>query len=172
MNPGRGPVDFLACERSGGRVKTRVALDSAGWAATLKHFGEADVIVDALLGTALRQAPTGLPAAAIAAILARFEAGVPVVAVDLPSGLPSDGGAVDWPAARAAVTVTFAAPKRGHVLPPACDHVGELVVADIGIGAGSLAAASPSLFLLEDADALAPSRAAAAAPTRATSGTC
>ena len=97
--------------------------------------------MDAVLGTGLRDAPAGLPAAAIAAILGRFEAGVPVVAVDLPSGLPSDGGAVDWPAARATVTVTFAAPKRGHVLPPACDHVGELVVADIGIGAGSLAAA-------------------------------
>jgi len=49
--------------------------------------------------------------------------------------------------------VTFGAPKRGHVLPPACDHVGELVVADIGISAESLAAANPSLFLLEDADA-------------------
>jgi NAD(P)H-hydrate epimerase len=130
-----------------------VAADPAGWAATLKHVEEAGLIVDAVVGTGLRSAPTGLPAAAIAAILGRFEAGVPVVAVDLPSGLPSDGGAVDWPAARAAVTVTFAAPKRGHVLPPACDHVGELVVADIGIGAGSLAAASPSLFLLEDADA-------------------
>jgi hydroxyethylthiazole kinase-like uncharacterized protein yjeF len=78
-----------------------------------------------------------------------------VVAVDLPSGLPSDGGALDWPAVTATVTVTFAAPKRGHVLPPACAHVGELVVADIGIGAGSLAAASPSLFLLDDADAAA-----------------
>ena len=138
-----------------------------------KDFAEADVIVDAVLGTGLRSAPTGLPADAIAAILGRFEAGVPVVAVDLPSGLPSDGGALDWPAARATVTVTFAAPKRGHVLSPACDHVGDLVVADIGIGAESLAAASPSLFLLEDEDAAgrvpaAPPRT----PTRATSGTC
>ena len=130
-----------------------MAGDSAGWAAAQKDLEDADVIVDAVLGTGLRQAPTGLPAAAIAAILGRFEAGVPVVAVDLPSGLPSDGGAVDWPAARATVTVTFAAPKRGHVLPPACDHVGDLVVADIGIGAVSLAAGSPSLFLLEDKDA-------------------
>ncbi len=143
-------VHLLACERSGGRVT--VAGDPAGWAAQ-KCLEEADLIVDAVLGTGLRKAPTGLPAAAIAAILGRFEAGVPVVAVDLPSGLPSDGGAVDWPAARATVTVTFAAPKRGHVLPPACDHVGELVVADIGIPAGSLAAASPSLFLLADEDA-------------------
>jgi hydroxyethylthiazole kinase-like uncharacterized protein yjeF len=144
-------IHLLACERSGGRVS--VAGDSAGWAAALKDLEEADAIVDAVLGTGLRQAPTGLPAAAIAAILGRLDAGVPVVAVDLPSGLPSDGGAVDWPAARATVTVAFAAPKRGHVLAPACDHVGELVVADIGIGAVSLAAGSPSLFLLEDEDA-------------------
>ena len=144
-------VHLLACERSGGRVT--VVGDPAEWAAVLNRLGEADVIVDAVLGTGLRKAPTGLPATAIAAILGRFEAGVPVVAVDLPSGLPSDGGGVDWPAARATVTVAFAAPKRGHVLPPACDHVGELVVADIGIRAGSLAAASPSLFLLEDEDA-------------------
>lgn len=144
-------IHLLACERSGGRVTA--AGDSTRWAATLKHLEEADVIVDAVLGTGLRKAPTGLPAAAIAAILGRFEAGVPVVAVDLPSGLPSDGGAVDWPAARATVTVTFAALKRGHVLPPACDHVGQLVVADIGIRARSLATASPSLFLMEDADA-------------------
>ena len=40
-----------------------------------------------------------------------------------------------WPAVEATVTVTFVAPKHGHVLPPACDHVGELVVADIGIAA-------------------------------------
>jgi NAD(P)H-hydrate epimerase len=77
------------------------------------------------------------------------------VAVDLPSGLSSDGGTVEWPAARATVTVTFGAPKRGHVLPPACHLVGDLVVADIGIAAESLAATKPSLFLLEDQDAAA-----------------
>ena len=49
--------------------------------------------------------------------------------------------------------MTFAAPKRGHVLPPACDAIGELVVADIGIPKASVAAAGPTLFLVEDADA-------------------
>jgi hydroxyethylthiazole kinase-like uncharacterized protein yjeF len=146
-------LHLRACERSSGRIT--VASDPSGWAAARKDLEDADVIVDAVLGTGLRSAPTGLPETAIEAIQARFEAGVPVVAVDLPSGLPSDGGALDWPAVTATVTVTFAAPKRGHVLPPACAHVGELVVADIGIGAGSLAAASPSLFLLDDADAAA-----------------
>jgi NAD(P)H-hydrate epimerase len=148
---GDARTHLVACERSGGRL-TAVA-DAAAWPEALGRIGEADLVVDAVLGTGLRSAPAGLAAEAVAAIVRRFEAGVPVLAVDLPSGLPSDGGEVDWPAARATVTVTFGAPKRGHVLPPACDHVGELVVADIGIGPASLAAAGPTLFLLEDADA-------------------
>jgi len=142
---------LLACERSEGRVT--VVEDEPAWTAARARLEDADLVVDAVLGTGLRSEPTGLAAEAVAAIVRRFEAGVPVVAVDLPSGLPSDGGAVVWPAAKATVTVTFAAPKRSHVLPPACHHVGELVVADIGISARSLAAAGPSLFLLEDEDA-------------------
>ena len=147
---GDARTHLLACERSGGRVT--VVADTAAWARALPRLEEAELIVDAVLGTGLRSQPAGLAAEAIAAIAHRFEAGVPVIAVDVPSGLPSDGGAVDWPAARATVTVTFGSPKRGHVLPPACDHVGELVVADIGIPAECIAAADPSLFLLEDAD--------------------
>ena len=142
---------LLACRRSGGRVT--VVADAEAWARALPRLDEADLVVDAVLGTGLRSEPSGLAAEAIAAIARRFDAGVPVVAVDLPSGLSSDAGTVDWPAAPATVTVTFAAPKRGHVLPPACHQVGELVVADIGIAAESLASANPSLFLLEDADA-------------------
>ncbi len=150
---GDARLHLLACERSAGRVGA--VPDAAAWPGALEALEQADLIVDAVLGTGLRKAPTGLPAAAIEALLGRFEAGVPVVAVDLPSGLPSDGGAYDWPAAKATLTVTFAAPKRGHVLPPACHHVGELIVADIGIGPSSLAEAAPSLFLLQDEDAAA-----------------
>jgi NAD(P)H-hydrate epimerase len=112
--------------------------------------GGGGVIVDALLGTGLRRAPEGLFAEAIADLavpLARA-----VLAVDLPSGVPSDHGELEWTAARADVTVTFAAPKRGHVLPPACDRIGELVIADIGIPARLLA--SP-LGLIEPSDVLA-----------------
>jgi NAD(P)H-hydrate epimerase len=147
---GDARTHLRALERSGGRVS--VVMDAAAWTAALPDVEAADVIVDAVLGTGLRSEPTGLAREAIAAISERFGAGVPVVAVDLPSGVPSDGGAVEWPVASATVTVTFAAPKRGHVLPPACHHVGELVVADIGISPESLAGAGPSLFLLEDQD--------------------
>jgi NAD(P)H-hydrate epimerase len=53
----------------------------------------------------------------------------------------------------ASLTVTFAAPKYGHVLPPACERVGELLVADIGIPPTALQAAGPRLWLLERTDA-------------------
>jgi ADP-dependent NAD(P)H-hydrate dehydratase / NAD(P)H-hydrate epimerase len=148
---GDARTHLLACRRSG--VRVAVVEDAEAWGRALARLDESDLIVDAILGTGLRSAPSGLAADAIAAISRRFGAGVPVVAVDMPSGLSSDVGTVDWPAARATVTVTFAAPKRGHVLSPACHQVGELVVAEIGIAAESVASASPSLFLLDDTDA-------------------
>jgi NAD(P)H-hydrate epimerase len=150
---GDAALHLGALERSGGRW-LEVA-DEEAWGVFGAQLEDADLIVDAVLGTGLRAAPSGLAALAIAAINRRLGAGVPVVAVDLPSGLPSDSGWAEWPWARATVTVTFAAPKRGHVLPPACDATGDLVVADIGIPASALAASEPSLFLLEDADAAA-----------------
>jgi ADP-dependent NAD(P)H-hydrate dehydratase / NAD(P)H-hydrate epimerase len=57
-----------------------------------------------------------------------------VVAVDVPSGLNSDSGALDPLAIAADLTVTFAGPKRGHFIFPGAAAVGELVVADIGMG--------------------------------------
>src|SRR5437667_188320 len=75
----------------------------------------------------------------------------PLVAVDIPSGLSSDNGETSWPTLTAQLTVTFAAPKYGHVLPPACERVGELVVADIGIPRALLEGAR--LWRLEAGDA-------------------
>src|SRR5688572_12757451 len=121
-----------------------------------ERLAAADLIVDALFGTGLRQRPEGLPAAAIADLIAAAAAGTPVVSVDIPSGLPSDSGDLDWPAVRATLTVTFAALKYGHVLPPACDHVGEVRVADIGIPESAFfCAGGPSLALIEAADVAA-----------------
>ena len=61
------------------------------------------------------------------------EGGPAIVAVDIASGLYSDTGAVDPLTLPADLTVTFAAPKRGHVLFPGAAYVGQLVIADIGI---------------------------------------
>ena len=59
--------------------------------------------------------------------------GVPIVAIDLPTGVSADTAALDGPAIEASMTVTLAAPKIPLVLPPADSHAGDLVIADIGI---------------------------------------
>ncbi len=130
--------------------------------ADLKKLGtllaEADVVVDALLGTGVtrpikgklkqllaharsvidqRCQPTDGPLVAPAEGMA--EAAPPViVALDLPSGLNSDDGTLDPAALSADMTVTLAAVKRGHVLSPGAGAIGKLVVGDIGI--------SPNLY--------------------------
>jgi NAD(P)H-hydrate epimerase len=57
-----------------------------------------------------------------------------IVAIDCPSGLNCDTGELDVLALPAALTITFAGPKRGHFLFPGATACGEIVVADIGIG--------------------------------------
>ena len=141
-----------ALERSGVRVVEAASADAVR--ALAARLAGADLAVDALLGTGLTRAPEGAVAAAIDAVRALAAAGIPVVSVDLPSGVPSDAGEVGWPAVEATVTVTFVAPKHGHVLPPACDHVGELEVADIGVPLSAIEDGG-RLVLIEASDAAA-----------------
>lgn len=91
---------------------------------------DADLLVDALLGYSARGAPRGRVAELIR--LAN-EAGVPILALDLPSGLDPDSGEAHEPAIRAARTLTLALPKAGLVLARARVWVGELYLADISI---------------------------------------
>jgi hypothetical protein len=58
---------------------------------------------------------------------------VPIVAIDLPTGVSADTASLDGPAVEASMTVTLAAPKIPLVFPPADTHAGDLVIADIGI---------------------------------------
>jgi ADP-dependent NAD(P)H-hydrate dehydratase / NAD(P)H-hydrate epimerase len=96
----------------------------------LAAAAEHDLIVDALFGTGL-----GRPLSGLFAVLAEGinDLPRPVVAVDLPSGLDASRAEPIGPHVRADLTVTFAAPKVAHVLPPAAAAVGELVVTDLGI---------------------------------------
>lgn len=59
--------------------------------------------------------------------------GLPVVAVDIPSGISADTGQIMGTAVRAQLTVTFAFPKCGQIFYPGCAHCGELLIRDIGI---------------------------------------
>lgn len=104
-----------------------------GWELYPTHaaaaFPGAAVILDGLLGTGASGAPTGAYADAIVAMNA---SGVPVVAVDGPSGVDLTTGATPGEAVRAAVTVTFGAPKRGLLLFPGRRLAGRIVGVEIG----------------------------------------
>jgi ADP-dependent NAD(P)H-hydrate dehydratase / NAD(P)H-hydrate epimerase len=88
------------------------------------------LLVDALLGTGLHQDLRGEIAQRVAGLR---ESGVPVVAVDLPTGLCGDTGRVLGDAAPAVLTVTFGRARVGHFLEPGADLCGALVIADIGL---------------------------------------
>jgi NAD(P)H-hydrate epimerase len=92
--------------------------------------GPPDLIVDALLGTGLDRPLGGRLARAAERVSA---SGVPVVAVDVPTGLNGSSAGVAGPVLAAELTMTFGALKLCHVLPPACLHCGEIAVVDIGI---------------------------------------
>jgi NAD(P)H-hydrate epimerase len=111
-------------------------------------LGAAEVVVDALLGTGARGAPSPLVGGLITAINASGRA---VVALDIPSGLPADGGPPAGPAVRAWLTPTFAALKLGLAIGPGLDYAGRLVVVDIGVPEAELAR-DVGTFLLERTD--------------------
>ena|GEM_PF-179318 len=94
----------------------------------------ADLIVDGLLGTGAKGEPRGPVREAIRMIRLAHEDGVPVLSLDLPSGLDGDSGQAAEMAVRATATVTFAAVKPGLLKGDGPTHAGELYLADIGIG--------------------------------------
>jgi NAD(P)H-hydrate epimerase len=114
-------------EEAGGCVAA--LSDPDDWRALDEALAAADLAVDALLGTGLRGAVAGDLARAIERLNA---AGKPVVAVDMPSGVEADTGAVHGPAVCAALTVTFGLPKIGQLFYPGRAQCGVLQLTDIG----------------------------------------
>ncbi|MDE2384955.1 MAG: NAD(P)H-hydrate dehydratase [Alphaproteobacteria bacterium] len=112
----------------------------AAFGTSFEHKAKPQLIVDAIFGAGLNREFSPLWAAAIAA------AKVPVVAIDVPSGLDGMTGRPVGAAVRADVTVSFFRKKPGHVLEPGRGLCGELVLADIGIPAAVLEAIAPRLW--------------------------
>jgi NAD(P)H-hydrate epimerase len=93
----------------------------------LGRLEEAAIVVDALLGTGLREPPRPAHAEVIAALRGT------VLSVDVPSGLDTGSGTAPGVAVRAHTTCTLAAMKRGLWSAAALVYTGEIVVADIGM---------------------------------------
>ena len=115
--------------RVGGNSATK-SFESPGQAQAL--LAHSDLLVDALLGTGLSTPVTG---AYREAIRLMNDVGSPIVAVDMPSGIHADDGALLGEAVRASATVTFGLPKLGLYLGAGIDHAGVIHVVDIGIPA-------------------------------------
>jgi NAD(P)H-hydrate epimerase len=111
--------------------------DEGQWELHFSEISEHDLIVDALFGTGLKSALTGIFETVIADINA---SDIPVVSIDVPSGLSADTHDLLGDCVDATITVTLGAPKLPLLLPPAEEKCGEVVIADIGIPAGIIEA--------------------------------
>jgi len=128
-------------------LKGDAAINANRWNRTPEPFtpeliSGSDVIVDALFGAGLSRALDG---AALDMVAAMNASGIPIAAVDMPSGIDGDSGQVLGAAPKAQLTVTFFRKKPGHLLFPGRRYCGELLLADIGIPDTVLQTIAPQL---------------------------
>ncbi len=112
----------------------------------------ADLIVDAILGTGFQPPARGLPEKVIR-ILSANE--TPIIAIDIPSGLDGTTGGAELPYIHAKTTLALGGLKRGHLLMPAAEHVGEVISLDIGIPNECLKEENILLHVTEPSDVAA-----------------
>lgn len=118
-------------------LKGDAAAAAAHWPGAVEPLGldaldEAGLVIDALFGAGLARPVDGVAATIIAALNKRR---IPVVAVDVPSGVDGASGEISGVAPQAVLSVTFFRRKPGHLLLPGRLRCGETLVAPIGIGA-------------------------------------
>ena len=141
---GRGWPVRLALLGDRAALKGDAALAAERWTGPVEPLTHgcldgAALIVDALFGAGLSRDIGGIAAEILSAVE------VPVVAVDMPSGIDGSTGAVRGVASRAALTVTFFRRKPGHLLLPGRLYCGETIVAPIGIDAVVLEQVAPKI---------------------------
>jgi len=122
---------------------------------------DADLLVDAMLGTGLDRSLQGSYLAAVNMV---SQASAPVVAVDIPSGLNGLNGEVMGAAVRAELTVTFVGLKQGFFVGRGPDHIGDLVFDDLGVPFAAVREVPASLrvYRQQNLDRLLPVRERAA----------
>jgi len=123
--------------------------------AKYEEYEAPDIIVDALLGTGIKGAVRGFVKEVIDFI---NDLDIPVVSVDLPSGLDANTGDVEGSVIGADVTVTMALPKRCHLFYPARNFVGDLFIADIGMPESVTSEEAVKVLWIEEEDIQMPYR--------------
>jgi hydroxyethylthiazole kinase-like uncharacterized protein yjeF len=106
--------------------------DGQAWELHFSEIEDCTLIIDAIFGTGLNAPLSGLMETVVADVNA---SGIPIVSIDLPSGLSADSHEPIGDSIEAGLTVTLGAPKLPLVLPPAETRAGDIVIADIGIPA-------------------------------------
>jgi len=104
--------------------------DSGDWELHFSEIGACTLIIDAIFGTGLNAPLSGLLQTIVADVNG---SGIPIVAIDVPSGLSADSHEPIGDSIEAGMTVALGAPKLSLVLPPAETRAGDIVIADIGI---------------------------------------
>ncbi len=133
--PGKPPATALA-------IRALAELQSAGgsWAPFDGRLPEADLVVDALFGLGLQDAPRGDARALVEAINAQH---APVLALDVPSGVDADRGSAPGVAVRATVTVQFIVAHRGLHTGDGLEHAGVRVLAPLSLPAAAWEGVQP-----------------------------
>ncbi|MES0881839.1 NAD(P)H-hydrate dehydratase [Roseibium sp. SCP14] len=142
-DPGALKGDALvAFERMGSSYEVSVEDDQVA-CDFMKDLGAADVVIDAMFGAGLDRPLSG---AVLQLVREINGSGVPVVAVDLPSGINGVNGEILGDAIQSRATVTFFRKKPGHLLYPGRGCCGSVTIADIGICASVLDEIVPTVF--------------------------
>jgi len=139
-------LSLLGCRES---LKGDAAVNAQKWKGRIHPFGlnsieKVDLVIDAIFGAGLARPVEG----EVADVLNALNQGdIPVLAVDIPSGVDGNTGEIRGTAPQAAQTVTFFRAKPGHYLLPGKSHVGNLTICDIGTPEEVWAHIKPSAVL-------------------------
>jgi NAD(P)H-hydrate epimerase len=141
-------LNYSAAEKAGVNLRNDAVPDYL--------WDEAELVLDCLLGTGATGELRGRVAEWAAKINVIGGLGVPVIAVDVPSGVDASTGTMAAGCVAADITVTFHAAKTGLVCPPGSEAAGEIVVWDIGIPASL--EPEPDLWVVTEEDVNIPGR--------------
>lgn len=138
----QGPLEKLSSDNlrncqillNGNGTSLRI-LDAASWQQAIPHIADADLIIDAMLGTGAKGNPREPLASWIAAA---NQSPAAKVAIDIPTGIDSDSGETGQPFFKTQHTLTFVARKPSMVLPDAAGKFGAIEVLPIGISAAQI----------------------------------